>query len=45
MIMEGAEVIVEEQGIIKDLKIEILMDRIKIHSKGIEEGKQESREQ
>jgi hypothetical protein len=45
MIMEGAEVIVEEQGTIKDLKIEILMERIKIHSKGNKKGKQGSREQ
>ena len=44
MIMEGTEVIVEEQGTIKDLKIEILMERIKIHSKGNKEGKQGSRE-
>jgi hypothetical protein len=44
MIMEGAEVIVEEQGTIKDLKIEILMERIKIHSKSNKEGKQGSRE-
>jgi hypothetical protein len=42
MIMEGAKVIVEEQGTIKDLKIEILMERIKIHSKGNKEGKQGS---
>jgi hypothetical protein len=45
MIMEGAEVIVEEQGTIKDLKIEILMERIKIHSKSNKEGKQGGREQ
>jgi hypothetical protein len=38
MIMEGAEAIGEEQGTIKDLKIEILMERIKIHSKGNKEG-------
>ena len=45
MIMEGLEVIVEEQGTIKDLKIEILMGRIKIHSKGNKEGMQGGREQ
>jgi hypothetical protein len=45
MIMEEVEVIVEEQGTIKDLKIEILMGRIKIHSKGNKEGKQGGQEQ
>ena len=45
MIMEGVEVIVEEQGTIKDLKIEIFMERIKIHSKSNKEGKQRGREQ